>query len=182
MTSPRRPRAPSPRTATHAAARGARILAVLSGSAVTADAFDTARPDPGGAQQERALRLALERAGIGPDKIGHVNAHATSTPVGDRVEAEVLARLLPGAPVSATKSATAPLLGGSGALEAVLTVMALREGWMPPTLQPGGIDPAIEVLGLDIVGPQGRQAPGLDTAVSTSFGFGGHDVALVFAR
>ena len=167
---------------THAAARGARILAVLSGSAVTADAFDTARADPGGAQQERALRLALERAGIGPDKIGHVNAHATSTPVGDRVEAEVLARLLPGAPVSATKSATAHLLGGSGALEAVLTVMALREGWMPPTLQPGGIDPAIEALGLDIVGPQGRQAPGLDTAVSTSFGFGGHDVALVFAR
>ena len=167
---------------THAAARGARILAVLSGSAVTADAFDTARPDPGGAQQERALRLALERAGIGPDKIGHVNAHATSTPVGDRVEAEVLARLLPGAPVSATKSATAHLLGGSGALEAVLTVMALREGWMPPTLQPGGIDPAIEALGLDIVGPQGRQAPGLDTAVSTSFGFGGHDVALAFTR
>ena len=66
---------------------------VLAGAAVTADAFDTARPDPGGAQQERALRLALERAGIGPDKIGHVNAHATSTPVGDRVEAEVLARL-----------------------------------------------------------------------------------------
>jgi len=60
--------------------------------------------------------------------------------------------------------------------------MSLREGWMPPTLQPGGIDPDIDRLGLDIVGPQGRQAPGLDTAVSTSFGFGGHNVALVFAR
>jgi len=166
----------------HAAARGARILAVLAGAAVTADAFDTARPEPDGAQQERALRLALQRAGIEPEHVGHVNAHATSTPVGDRVEAEVLARTLRNAPVSATKSASGHLLGGAGALEAVLTVMSLREGWMPPTLQPGGIDPDIDRLGLDIVGPQGRQAPGLDTAVSTSFGFGGHNVALVFAR
>ena len=166
----------------HATARGARILAALAGAAVTADAFDTARPEPSGAQQERALRLALERAGIQADQIGLVNAHATSTPVGDRVEAEVLARTLPGAPVSATKSASGHLLGGAGALEAVLTVMALRDGWMPPTLQPGGIDPVIAGLGLDVVEPQGRQAPGLETAVSTSFGFGGHNVALVFAR
>ena len=166
----------------HATARGARILAVLAGAAVTADAFDTARPEPSGIQQERALRLALERAGTRADQIGLVNAHATSTPVGDRVEAEVLARTLPGVPVCATKSASGHLLGGAGALEAVLTVMALRDGWMPPTLQPGGIDPAIAGLGLDVVEPQGRPAPGLETAVSTSFGFGGHNVALVFAR
>lgn len=166
----------------HATARGARILAVLAGAAVTADAFDTARPEPSGIQQERALRLALERAGTRADQIGLVNAHATSTPVGDRVEAEVLARTLPGVPVCATKSASGHLLGGAGALEAVLTVMALRDGWMPPTLQPGGIDPAIAGLGLDVVEPRGRPAPGLETAVSTSFGFGGHNVALVFAR
>jgi len=169
-------------SAAHAKARGARVLAVLAGAAVTADAFDVARPEPGGAQQERALHLALERSGIPSGRVGHVNAHATSTPVGDRVEAEVLARTMPGAAVSATKSLTGHLLGGAGGLEAVLTVMALNEEWLPPTLLPGGIDPEISRLGLDIVGPHGRRAPGLTTAVSTSFGFGGHNVVLVLSR
>ena len=168
--------------AEHAAARGAQALAVLAGSAVTADAFDVARPEPSGTQQERALRLALERAGLDAGRIGHVNAHATSTPAGDIVEAGVLSRSLPAAAVSATKSVTGHLLGGAGGLEAVLTVMALRERWAPPTLQPAGVDPELIELGLDVVGSQGRSLPDLEAAASTSFGFGGHNVALVFTR
>ena len=168
--------------AAHAVARGAQVLAVLAGSGVTADAYDVARPEPSGAEQERALRLALERASLDPSAVGHVNAHATSTPVGDVVEAAVLARTAPSAAVSATKSATGHLLGGAGGLEAVLAVMALREHWAPPTLLPAGVDPELVRLGLDIVGPQGRDLPQLTAAASTSFGFGGHNVALVFTR
>ncbi|WP_194949586.1 beta-ketoacyl-[acyl-carrier-protein] synthase family protein [Actinomyces trachealis] len=169
-------------SAEHAAARGVAVLAHLAGAAVTADAYDVARPEPEGREQERALRLALDRGGLTPEQVGHVNAHATSTPAGDTVEAQVLARTVPGAAVSATKSATGHLLGGAGGLEAVLTVLALAEGWMPPTLLPGGIDPQIVSTGLDVVGPGGREVPGLNVAVSTSFGFGGHDVALVLTR
>ena len=168
--------------AEHAMARRARVLAVLAGSGITADAHDVARPEPSGAEQERALLLALERAGLDAGAIGHVNAHATSTPAGDVVEAGVLARAVPEASVSATKSSTGHLLGGAGGLEAILTVMALRERWAPPTLLPAGVDPELAGLGLDIVGPQGRDLPELKAAASTSFGFGGHNVALVFTR
>ena len=168
--------------AEHAMARRARVLAVLAGSGITADAYDVARPEPSGAEQERALLLALERAGLDAGAIGHVNAHATSTPAGDVVEAGVLARAVPEASVSATKSSTGHLLGGAGGLEAILTVMALRERWAPPTLLPAGVDPELAGLGLDVVGPQGRDLPELEAAASTSFGFGGHNVALVFAR
>ena len=168
--------------AEHAMARRARVLAVLAGSGITADAYDVARPEPSGAEQERALLLALERAGLDAGAIGHVNAHATSTPAGDVVEAGVLARTVPEASVSATKSSTGHLLGGAGGLEAILTVMALRERWAPPTLLPAGVDPELAGLGLDVVGPQGRDLPELKAAASTSFGFGGHNVALVFTR
>lgn len=168
--------------AEHAMARRARVLAVLAGSGITADAHDVARPEPSGAEQERALLLALERAGLDAGAIGHVNAHATSTPAGDVVEAGVLARAVPEASVSATKSSTGHLLGGAGGLEAVLTVMALRERWAPPTLLPAGVDPELAGLGLDVVGPQGRDLPELEAAASTSFGFGGHNVALVFTQ
>ena len=168
--------------AEHAMARRARVLAVLAGSGITADAHDVARPEPSGAEQERALLLALERAGLDAGAIGHVNAHATSTPAGDVVEAGVLARAVPEASVSATKSSTGHLLGGAGGLEAVLTVMALRERWAPPTLLPAGVDPELAGLGLDVVGPQGRDLPELEAAASPSFGFGGHNVALVFTR
>ena len=168
--------------AEHAARRGAPVLAVLAGAAVTNDAYDVARPEDSGRAQERALRLALGRAGVAPQAVGHVNAHATSTPVGDVVEARVLARVLSAAGVSATKSSTGHLLGGAGGLEAVLTVMALVTGRLPPTLLPGGVDPQVSATGLDVVGPAGRSAPGLRAAVSTSFGFGGHNVALVLTR
>ena len=168
--------------AEHAIARGARVMAVLAGSSVTADAYDVARPEPSGAEQERALRLALERASLASSAVGHVNAHATSTPAGDVVEAGVLTKVVPDAAVSATKSATGHLLGGAGGLEAVLTVMALHERWAPPTLLPAGVDPELTRLGLDVVGPRGRDLPTLAAAASTSFGFGGHNVALVFTR
>ena len=94
----------------------------------------------------------------------------------------MISRTLPGAAISATKASTGHLLGGAGGLEAVLTVQALIEQRLPPTLQPAGLDPDIVELGLDVVGPEGRRAPGLSAAVSTSFGFGGHDVALAFTR
>lgn len=168
--------------AEHAMVRGARILAVLAGSSVTADAYDVARPEPSGTEQKRALLQAIERAGLDVNALGHINAHATSTPAGDVVEAGVLARNVPKAAVSATKSATGHLLGGAGGLEAVLTVMALCERWAPPTLLPAGVDPELAELGLDVVGPQGRTLPELEAAASTSFGFGGHNVALVFTR
>ena len=131
---------------------------------------------------EGAGLLVLERAGLDPGCVGHVNAHATSTPAGDVVEAGVLARTVPNAAVSATKSATGHLLGGAGGLEAVLTVMALQERWAPPTLLPAGVDPELARLGLDVVGPQGRALPQLEAAASTSFGFGGHNVALLLTR
>lgn len=166
-------------SAEHAAARGARVLAILAGAGVTSDGYDVARPEADGTQQERALRLALERGGLRGTQVRHVNAHATSTPVGDIIEARALAHTVPGAAVSATKSLTGHLLGGAGALEAVLTVLALAEGWAPPTLLPGGVDKAVAATGLDVVGPDGRRLePG--AAVSTSFGFGGHNVALAF--
>ena len=169
-------------SAEHARARGARVLAVLAGAGLTADAYDVARPEPSALQQSRALRLAIERAGLAPGDIGHVNAHATSTPAGDAVEAAMLSAVVPQAAISATKSSTGHLLGGAGALEAILTVEALREQWAPPTLQPAGLDAQVAALGLDVVGPRGRELSALEAAASTSFGFGGHNVALVFTR
>ena len=126
--------------------------------------------------QEQALRQAIAQAGISPEQVGHVNAHATSTPAGDGVEAAMLARVVPQAAVSATKSMTGHLLGGAGGLEAVLTVLALAEQWAPPTLMPGELEAQTDI---DVVGPQGRQLK-TQAAASTSFGFGGHNVALVF--
>ena len=169
-------------SAEHATARGAEPLAVLAGAGVSADAYDVARPEPSGVEQERALRMALGRAGIEAGSVAHVNAHATSTPVGDVVEAEMLARVVPKAAVSATKSATGHLLGGAGGLEAVLTVLALGCSWAPPTLLPSGLDERVVELGLNVVGPGGQDLAGAPAAVSTSFGFGGHNVALVFTR
>ena len=151
-------------------------MAYLDGSAVTCDAYDVARPMADGHCQEQALRQAIAQAGISPAQVGHVNAHATSTPAGDSIEAAMLARVVPQAAVSATKSMTGHLLGGAGGLEAVLTVLALAEQWAPPTLMPGELEAQTDI---DVVGPQGRQLK-TQAAASTSFGFGGHNVALVF--
>ncbi|RPF28731.1 beta-ketoacyl-[acyl-carrier-protein] synthase family protein [Georgenia muralis] len=167
-------------SAEHAAARGARVHAVVAGVGMSADAFDIAPPDPTGAGQERAMRIALADAGLAGSDVVHVNAHATSTPAGDGVEAGAIARVLgAGACVSATKSMTGHLLGGAGALEAVLTVLAVRERTAPPTIN---VDNLQEGLAIDLVRDEPRALPtGQVAALNNAFGFGGHNVAVLFA-
>ncbi len=165
----------------HAKARGARIYAEISGVGLSADAYDVAPPDPSGEGQERAMRLALADAGLSGGDIVHVNAHATSTPVGDGIEAKAIYRMLGGdashAVVSATKSMTGHLLGGAGALETVFTVLAVQNHLAPPTINITEMDPD---LGIDVARDVPRALPdGQIAAVNNSFGFGGHNVALV---
>ncbi len=165
----------------HAKARGARIYAVIGGVGMSADAYDVAPPDPSGDGQERAMRLALKDAGVTGRDIVHVNAHATSTPVGDGVEAKAIRRMLGGeadhAVVSATKSMTGHLLGGAGALETIFTVLAVQQHIAPPTINVNEVDADIDIVitkngPVDL--PQGQIA-----AINNSFGFGGHNVALL---
>lgn len=167
--------------ADYARARGARVLAVLAGAGVTSDAHHVAAPDPTGAGAARAVTLALREGGLGPADVAHVNAHATSTPTGDLAEARALRLALgpaaDGVAVSATKAGTGHLLGAAGAVEAVLTVLALRERTAPWTRNLDDPDDAVD---LDVVRQTPRSLPAGAAAVSTSFGFGGHDVALAF--
>ncbi|WP_043501860.1 beta-ketoacyl-[acyl-carrier-protein] synthase family protein [Georgenia sp. SUBG003] len=165
-------------SAEHAAARGARVHAVVAGVGMTADAFDIAPPDPTGAGQERAMRIALADSGLAADDIVHVNAHATSTPAGDGVEAAAISRVVgDDTAVSATKSMTGHLLGGAGALETVLTVLAVRERQAPPTIN---VDSLQEDITIDLVRDTPRALPaGQVAAANNAFGFGGHNVALV---
>lgn len=165
----------------HARARGARIYAEIAGIGMTSDAYDVAPPDPSGAGQERAMRLALADGGLTGRDVVHVNAHATSTPVGDGVEAKAIRRMLGGdadhAVVSATKSMTGHLLGGAGALETIFTVLALHHRLAPPTINVTQMDADIEI---DLVRDVPRELPtGRIAAINNSFGFGGHNVALL---
>ncbi|KAE8765139.1 beta-ketoacyl-[acyl-carrier-protein] synthase family protein [Georgenia thermotolerans] len=168
-------------SAEHAAARGATVHAVLAGVGITADAYDIAPPDPTGSGQERAMRIALADSGLSTGDIVHVNAHATSTPAGDGVEALAVRRALgtdaDGATISATKSMTGHLLGGAGALETVFTVLAVREHLAPPTINVTQIEDGLDI---DLVRDTPRQLRAGDiAAVNNAFGFGGHNVALV---
>ena len=161
-------------------ARGAEPLAELVGYAATSDAAHITAPDPEGWGSARCIRLALQRAGLAPEQVSYVNAHATGTPLGDPAETQALKHAL-GAhayrvPISATKSMTGHLMGGAGALEAVICVQALRSGLIPPTINLDRPDPACD---LDYVPHQARPAD-LDVVLSNSFGFGGHNAALVF--
>lgn len=160
----------------HARARGAEIYAYLDGAAVTSDAFDIVGADP--SNQARTMTLALRAADFAPGDIDFVHAHATSTPTGDANESEALAETGIDAPVTSTKSMTGHLLGASGSLSAIASVMALREGVVPPTTNVGTIDPTIK---LDVVANVKRE---LDAraAIVNSFGFGGHNAALVLSR
>jgi 3-oxoacyl-[acyl-carrier-protein] synthase II len=165
----------------HAKARGAKIYAELSGVGLSADAYDVAPPDPTGAGQEMAMRLCLKDAGLTGHDIVHVNAHATSTPVGDGIEAKAIRRMLGGdadhAAVSATKSMTGHLLGGAGALETVFTVLAVQNHLAPPSINIRELDPEIDI---DVVRDVPRELPAGDiAALNNSFGFGGHNVALI---
>ncbi|TFV79276.1 beta-ketoacyl-[acyl-carrier-protein] synthase II [Blastococcus sp. CT_GayMR19] len=163
-----------------AKARGARVHGRLAGAGGTADGYDLVAPHPEGEGAARAIGAALRDAGLTPADIGHVNAHATSTPVGDTAEAAaILSALGEHVLVSATKSQTGHLLGAAGALEAVFTVLALREQIVPATANLDDPDDDAAVQALDIVRNEPRRTT-LHAAVNDSFGFGGHNMALVF--
>lgn len=167
-------------SAEHAAARGARVYAEAAGAGITADSHDIAQPDPAGLGATRAIKLALRSAEAEPSDIAHINAHATSTPQGDVAEALAIRTALgaatEGAIVTSTKSMTGHLLGAAGALESVATILALRERIVPPTINLE--DP--EDLGLDLADTVRTLPAGQIAALNNSFGFGGHNVALVF--
>lgn len=166
----------------HALARGAPPIAELVGYGTSADAFHpTAGPENGDGAQ-RAMRAALVQAGLAPEAIGHLNAHATSTPVGDRGELAAIRAVFGagrGPAISATKSATGHLLGAAGGLEAIFAIQALRDQVLPPTLNLEAPDPLAD--GLDLVGPAARPAA-FDHALSNGFGFGGVNASVIFRR
>ena len=165
----------------HALARGATPLAELVGYGTTADAYHVTAGPEDGRGAARAMRLALAQAGLEPAEIQHLNAHSTSTPVGDRGEIAAIRSVFgEGSPaVSATKSATGHLLGAAGGIEAIFTVLALRDQIAPPTLNLEAPDPA--AAGLDLVGPAARPMP-MEHALSNGFGFGGVNASVVFRR
>lgn len=168
-------------TKEHALARGARIYAELAGGSVTSDSYHITAPDPAGSGASRAVVAALAQAGASPDDVSHINAHATSTPVGDIAEYEALKRVfgerVSSIPVSATKASTGHLLGGTGALEAVFTILALHERTAPPTINLDNQDDAIP---LDVVTSPRPLGDGPLLAISNSFGFGGHNSVVAF--
>ncbi len=164
----------------HAKARGAHIYAELVGYGATADAYHMTAPAPDGNGGRRAMLLALAQAGLAPADIGYINAHGTSTQLGDAAETGAIKAVF-GAdvpPVSSTKSMTGHLLGGAGALEAVACVLAIENGILPPTINYVDPDPACD---LDYV-PNVARTADVPAALSNSFGFGGHNACLVFAR
>ncbi|HEV2450922.1 MAG TPA: beta-ketoacyl-ACP synthase II [Streptosporangiaceae bacterium] len=171
-------------SAEHAARRGATVHAVAAGAGYSADAHHIAQPAPDGRGASLAMSRALDDAGVPAEQVVHVNAHATSTPQGDVAEAQAITKALgtaaAGAVVSATKSMTGHLLGGAGAVESIAAVLALREGVAPPTTNLD--DPDDDVL-IDIATeprPLRARTGAPMAALNNSFGFGGHNVALVF--
>jgi beta-ketoacyl ACP synthase len=166
-------------TEEHAKARGANILARLLGAGITSDAYHMVAPAPDGLRAGHAITRALELAGLSPKDIDHINAHATATSIGDTAEANALRVAgVDHAPVYAPKSALGHSIGSVGALESVLTVLTLRDGVIPPTLNYETPDPEID---LDVVADKPRYGE-YEYAVNNSFGFGGHNVALAFGR
>ena len=166
----------------HAQARGARIYAELAGVGMSADAHHITAPEPEGSGAARAMLEAIETAGATLSDIAHINAHATSTPVGDVAEANAIRRafgeLAGSIPVSATKSMTGHLLGAAGSLEAIFTILSLHHRVAPATINVDNLDPEV---GLDVVRGEHRALPeGPIVALNNSFGFGGHNVALAF--
>ena len=165
----------------HALARGAKIYAEVVGASVTSDAYHITAPDPEGSAAARAMIGAIEQSGSSITDVVHINAHATSTPVGDIAEYNALKRVfgdhLSNIAVSATKSSTGHLLGGAGAIEAIFTVLALHERTAPPTINLDNPDPAIE---LDVVTSPRKLEGSNILAITNSFGFGGHNAVVAF--
>jgi len=169
-------------TLEHARARGARVYAELAGFGRSADAYHMVEPHPQGAGATLAMRAALREAGLQPSALGYINAHATSTTVGDRAEVLAFRQVLGDAamrvPISSTKSMTGHMLGAAGAVEAIASVQALVSGVLPPTINLDDPDPE---LGLDFVPGEPREAR-TDWVLSNSFAFGGQNGSLVFGR
>ena len=168
-------------TLEHATARGAKIYAELAGGGITSDSYHITAPDPEGLGASRAVHAALKQAGASVDDVTHINAHATSTPVGDIAEFAALKSVfgdrVGSIPVSATKAATGHLLGGTGALEALFTVLAVHERTAPPTIN---LDNQDEEIPLDVVTSPRDLGQGPQLAISNSFGFGGHNAVVGF--
>jgi 3-oxoacyl-[acyl-carrier-protein] synthase II len=166
----------------HAQRRGARILAEIVGYGMSGDAFHITQPAEQGDGAYRVMKLAIEHAGIAPGEVGYINAHGTSTPIGDAIETIAIKRVFgdhaPKIPISSTKSMTGHLLGGAGGLEAGISVLALRDQILPPTINYETPDPACD---LDYVPNQSRPVE-TRYALSNSFGFGGTNAALLFKR
>jgi 3-oxoacyl-[acyl-carrier-protein] synthase II len=164
--------------------RGAKIYAELIGYGMSADASHMTEPDPTGESPARSMRMAIADAGVDPTEIGYVNAHATSTPLGDAAETRVLKLALGEeharrTPISSTKGATGHTFGAAGAIEAVFTTLALRDRVVPPTINYEQADPECD---LDYVPNESREVPELEVAASNSFGFGGHNATVVLRR
>jgi beta-ketoacyl ACP synthase len=167
-------------TEEHAKARGANIIARLMGASVTSDGYHIVAPDPNGEQAGHAMTRAIQLAGLSPTDIDHVNAHATGTSVGDIAEGKAINNAMGGhkPAVFAPKGALGHSVGAVGAVESILTMLALRDGVIPPTLNLKNLDPEID---LDVVA--GSPRPGnYNYAINNSFGFGGHNVALAFGK
>lgn len=166
----------------HALARGAKIYGELAGYGATGDAYHITAPAPNGEGGARAMNLALKDAGLSPQDIGYINAHGTSTYYNDLYETQAIKKVFGDwayqIPVSSTKSMTGHLLGAAGAIEAVFSVMALKEGIIPPTINLHTPD---EELDLDYV-PHTARKKTVDAVLTNSFGFGGHNATLVFKR
>jgi 3-oxoacyl-[acyl-carrier-protein] synthase II len=165
----------------HAQARGARIYAELVGYGMSSDAAHMTEPDPTGESPARAMTMALRDAGVEPSDVGYVNAHATSTPLGDTAETRVIKNAFGehatnGLAVSSTKGATGHCFGAAGAVEAVFTTLAVVDGKAPPTINYDDPDPSCD---LDYVPNEARDLPDLKVAMSNSFGFGGHNASIV---
>ncbi|MFC1929038.1 beta-ketoacyl-ACP synthase II [Chloroflexota bacterium] len=162
--------------------RGAPILAEIVGYGATSDAFHLTQPSPDGEGAARTVRLALNRAGLSPKEIDYINAHGTATLLNDRTETAVIKSVFGDRakhiPISASKSMTGHLLGAAGSIEAVITILAMNHGVLPPTINLNHPDPECD---LDYVPNQARQVK-IRTAMSNSFGFGGHNSALIFRQ
>jgi len=166
----------------HARARGAKIYGEVVGYGLTADAYHVTAPAEGGEGAVRAMRMAIDQAGLRPEDVGYVNAHGTSTQQNDSAETAAIktvfgdhARTLA---ISSTKSMTGHTLGAAGAIEAIFCLLAMRDGLLPPTINQDTPDPDCD---LDYV-PNTARKKQVDVSLSNSMGFGGHNAALVFRR
>ena len=166
----------------HAVKRGAKIIAELAGFGATCDAYHITAPDPEGAAGVKCLMLALEDAGVEPEKVDYINAHGTSTPLNDPLETKCIKKVFgehaSKLAVSSTKSMTGHLLGAAGGIEAIITALAIHDSFLPPTINLKEADPECD---LDYVPNEGR-TKSIEYAISNSLGFGGHNGALVFKK